>query len=787
MKKLELLAPAGSYESIIAAVNAGADAVYTGGKKFGARAYADNAGEDMLLKGLDYAHHFGVKVYMTVNTLLKDKEMEELEDYIKPYYEAGMDALIVQDIGVFSLLRERFPDLDIHISTQMSITGYRGAGLLYDMGASRVVPARELSLEEIRKIDKNCDIEIECFVHGALCYAYSGQCLMSSLIGGRSGNRGRCAQTCRLNYELYQEGKQGKKKLNKEKERNLLSCKDLCSLDILPDIAEAGVDSLKIEGRMKSPRYTAGVVGIWRKYVDLYASEGREGYRVEAGDRKLLLELFDRGGQTEGYYHMHNGKEMMAFAPKPEFRQANEEYFKYLEDTYINTFRKLPLYGKISIKAGERIRLHLAVKGIQDKEREEKTRKMQNTKLPIFEDKQEAKILAEVVVYGDIPQAAKTRAAESDEIKKQILKTGNTLYEFEKLDINLEEGLFIPNKALNELRRNAVAELEKEILRKYRRKYRENTGDKGGKSKKFSEAPSPKDREKKDKPLLHVVCEEKHQLEAVIDFCKNKEKKIKDTESSPSYIDEISFEADTTNPQLWKEYVDKLHKLGIAANLYLPHIFRSEAEEYFAKYETELKNAGFDGFLIRSLEEIVYLDGVFCKEAQKPLYIFDYTLYGFNIGAEKSLYELGAGRQTLPVELNLKELRRLGCKDKELIVYGKIPMMVSAQCLRKNTIGCDKNYSVLFLKDRYKKEMPVKNRCHFCYNSIYNADPISVLDIGDDILALKPSVLRLWLSTEEKPEIEELLRAYIRRFKLFKEAGEISKSFTRGHLKRGVE
>ena len=333
----ELLAPAGSFESMKAAVAAGADAVYIGGSRFGARAYADNLDEEKMLEAIDYAHLHGVSLYMTVNTLVKEKELDGLYDYIAPYYERGLDAVIVQDLGVLSAVRRWFPDMSVHASTQMTVTGVDGARLLKEMGVSRVVTARELSLGELRAIHENVDIEIESFVHGALCYCYSGQCLLSSLIGGRSGNRGRCAQPCRLPYdvkELLESGKeaeaergqeQGRKKtfgqrsaagkapaeeryLNGRDERYVMSLKDLCTLDILPDILESGVYSLKIEGRMKSPRYTAGVVSIYRKYVDLYLKEGRGGYRVDDRDRQILLELFDRGGHTEGYYRKHNGK-----------------------------------------------------------------------------------------------------------------------------------------------------------------------------------------------------------------------------------------------------------------------------------------------------------------------------------------------------------------------------------------------------------------------------------------------------------------------------------------------
>lgn len=257
---------------------------------------------------------------MTVNTLMKEQELHELYDYLLPYYRQGLDAVIVQDMGTFRFIRENFPGLPIHASTQMTITGAYGAGILNDLGADRVVTARELSLKEIAKIHDQVDVEIESFVHGALCYCYSGQCLFSSLIGGRSGNRGRCAQTCRLPYEVKREGQV----LSGGDDRYCLSLKDLSTLDIIPDLIEAGVYSMKIEGRMKSPRYTAGVVSIYRKYVDLYLAKGRKGYQVEGQDKKMLLDLFDRGGQTDGYYTRQNGRDMVVWKEKPAFREGNQ-------------------------------------------------------------------------------------------------------------------------------------------------------------------------------------------------------------------------------------------------------------------------------------------------------------------------------------------------------------------------------------------------------------------------------------------------------------------------------
>ena len=297
---MEVLAPAGSYDSFRAALTAGADAVYAGGPHFGARAYAENFTEEQLLEAIDEAHLHGRRFYLTVNTLVKDQELPQLYRYLEPLYRGGLDAVIVQDTGVFQVVRTCFPDLDIHASTQMTITGAEGARFLKECGAVRAVPARELSLEEIRHMKQAAGMEIECFVHGALCYCYSGQCLLSSLIGGRSGNRGQCAQPCRLHYASG--GKKG----------YLLSLKDICTLELIPDLIDAGIDSFKIEGRMKRPEYVAGVTSMYRKYVDLYQKSGRERFRVSEEDQEMLLDLYNRGGFHTGYYQQKNGRDMIA-------------------------------------------------------------------------------------------------------------------------------------------------------------------------------------------------------------------------------------------------------------------------------------------------------------------------------------------------------------------------------------------------------------------------------------------------------------------------------------------
>lgn len=302
-KKVEILAPAGSFECFEAALKAGADAVYLGGGSFGARAYADNFTEEKLLEVIDYAHLHGRKIYLTVNTLLKEKELEEqLYSYLLPYYRQGLDAVIVQDVGVLEFIREYFPDLPIHASTQMTVTNVSGAKFLEKQGVERVVPAREISLEEVKEIHDGTGLEVECFVHGALCYCYSGQCLLSSLIGQRSGNRGQCAQPCRLPYSTE----------NLKNPSYLMSLKDICTLDLIPDLIDAGVDSFKIEGRMKKPEYVALVTKMYRRYADLYLEKGRSSYVVDDTDRQQLLDLYNRGGSHEGYYRQHNGADMVS-------------------------------------------------------------------------------------------------------------------------------------------------------------------------------------------------------------------------------------------------------------------------------------------------------------------------------------------------------------------------------------------------------------------------------------------------------------------------------------------
>ena len=819
-RQVEILAPAGSFDSMKAAVAAGADAVYMGGSRFGARAYADNPDEKGLLEAIDYVHLHGRRLYMTVNTLFKEDELKELENYMLPYCERGLDGVIVQDLGALAFMRRHFPGLELHSSTQMTVTSVYGARMMKEMGCSRVVTAREMSLEEIRRIHDEADIEIESFVHGALCYCYSGQCLMSSLIGGRSGNRGRCAQPCRLPYSVYEPGdisrmngkhsvpeqagqagarsriseqtgkkNRGKKPassgqpgpspLNKSSERYVLSLKDLCTLDILPDIIEAGVYSLKIEGRMKSPRYTAGVVSIYRKYVDRYLEQGRDGYCVEPEDRKMLLDLFDRGGFTDGYYARHNGRGMVALREKTEFREGNQKLFEYLDKTYVEAELKEKVRGHVELAEGEPSRLTLEC-------RKEK-----------------------VQVLGQAPQAAEKQPMTREKVLKQLNKTGGSPFCFETLTAQIEGDLFLPVQALNELRRTGFQELETKLTGA-----RAMTGEGGmgaesrqeengadgaalviGHSSAALESRSvliqtaaPQSQpgltqspaQPPAQPVLTAFLEETAQLSPVL---------------ARGEISVVYLDADGFSPDQWRDIANRCHDRGKQCWLALPQIFRSHAQRYLGASRHLLCQAGFDGVLIRALEEIVWLKDLMEQEKPElPLpFGMDASVYGWNSRSAKVLASVGASVLAMPWELNSREMepvletcRGLGLTS-ELIIYGNAPMMVSAQCITNTVKGCTHKRGTLMMKDRTGAVLPVKNHCSFCYNTIYNPAPLSLLGSEKLVRRLRAERLRLQFTVEGTEQTEKVLDAFIGSFVYDRDVEVPFRDFTRGHFKRGVE
>lgn len=748
-KRAELLAPAGSFASLKAAVAAGADAVYMGGARFGARAYAQNADQDEMIAAIEYAHLHGCRLYMTVNTLFKENELGELYEYLLPYYKAGLDGVIVQDLGALSFIREHFPGIELHASTQMTITSVYGAKELKRLGCCRVVPAREVSLEEIRRIYDETGMDIETFVHGALCYCYSGQCLMSSLIGGRSGNRGRCAQPCRLPYRVY--GQENGTAVNKEDQKCVLSMKDLCTLDILPQILEAGVFSLKIEGRMKSPRYTAGVVRIYRKYLDRYLEYGSEGYYVEPEDKKELLDLFDRGGFTSGYYTRHNGRDMIALKEKPEFRETNKELFDFLDREYVETEKKEPVEGYAYLAEGLPSVLTLTCGDIS------------------------------VTVSGQEPQAAKNQPMTREKVIRQLGKTGATAFEFTELEAEVCGALFLPVQALNELRREGFEALTEAIQNQWRRKAPEagevqNGADSGEKSSRAAgcAGPVPDESAGKRPMYLTVSAETGDQLSAAL---------------AVPEVRRICLDASSFQPERWAEFVQLIHQAGKECYLTLPHIFRTHAIGFFRTYRSCLEQAGFDGLLIRAFEEIQWM-----REEQISFSAsFDASVYAWNHGAVHTLKEEQAAFITAPWELNSRELEPVfeACRREglpaELIVYGRAPMMVSAQCITKTVKGCSKCPSLLWMKDRTGARLPVQNHCAFCYNTILNPLPVSLHGCADSVKRLAPEGLRLCFTIETGEETKAVLNAFAAEFIRGENVEPPFTEFTRGHFRRGVE
>ena len=731
--KIELLAPAGSYEGFEAALGAGADAVYVGGAMFGARAYARNFDEEELLRAIDVAHLHGKKLYLTVNTLLKNRELkEELVSYLEPYYNGGLDAVIVQDLGVFSLLKREFPGLHLHASTQMTVTGPEGMKFLADQGATRVVAARELSLEELSRMHKACPIEIEAFVHGALCYSYSGQCLMSSLLGGRSGNRGRCAQPCRLPYQV----KNFRTKTYEKGEFCPLSLKDICTIEILPEIIDAGVTSLKIEGRMKQPSYTAGVTGMYRKYLDLLLEKGPENYHVAERDKKYLLDLFNRGGSCTGYYQMGNGPMMMAFTNEKKTGEVS------LEPKQL----KVKIKGQLSLTPGLPAILHVTCKD------------------------------AEAMAYTGEVQYAKNQPVTKERVLQQLDKLGNTIFTWEDLDIQMNDAVFVPMKVLNEIRHQALEELTEKLLKKHRR-------DVGLERVKqiaagtFSEIHTAV-------PCKNVPVGREAYI-PIYASCEN-------AEAAQILCQSEGIQGVYLPYMLMEKYLHTGLTNGKEMYLSLPHITRENPPEGYMEQVTQWLEAGMKGFLVRNLESYSALAQLgFADKC-----VLDHSLYTWNDESIHFWKKQNVLRNTVPLELNSKELRHRENTGSEMVVYGRLPLMHSAQCVRKNTFGCNGQEEHLVLKDRYDKEFPVVCYCHPwkmgntktagpCYNIIYNSLPYGLLREASAVKELGVSSVRLSFTIEDGKETEQIVEDFVAAYQENRVSGEYE--FTKGHFKRGAQ
>ena len=811
-RMVELLAPAGSYESLRAAVNAGADAVYIGGSRFGARAYADNPDEDALLDGIRYCHLHGKKLYMTVNTLLKEEELEqELYSYLFPYYQAGLDGVIVQDFGVVQYLAEHFPKLPVHASTQMTITGCDSVRVLQRHGVTRVVPARELSLDEVQQIIEETGIEVETFVHGALCYCYSGQCLFSSMIGGRSGNRGRCAQPCRLPFRR-EDGERNM--LGSQK--YLLSMKDLCTLELLPEIVGAGIASLKIEGRMKRPEYTAGVVSIYRKYLDRLEQMGGKPkhWKADPEDLRTLMDLYNRGGFTEGYYHQHNGPKMMSMERPNHFGteaarlilqkkggiQAQALEYLYPGDVLESHDTSFSMTVKEEIKTGGRLVLpknSIRPNGNELLYRTKSELLLRKLREAYVEQEQKIKINGVLKISAwepamlelycgtvrvevrseEIAQPAKSRPVDAVAARKQIEKTGNTMCIFEQLTVSVEDGLFFPLRALNELRRQGIEALTEKLLGHYTR-----NGQPQQEREELTRADVEKVLPKQKGMQLTVSVQTLDQLEAVV---------RQPGGIAGVYVDLLV--AGTGRYQLdvgkLRVLVQRIKEAGLSCWLNFPPVFRAQDRRLLELEAMQALLPEFDGFLLHTLDELGYVQ---LRGRDGQIWIGDDTFYAYNGKASGFLVQEGVDRRTLPAELNFKELLRL-CNagpdgETELVVYGRQALMHSAQCVTKNTSVCTQMPECGYLKDRKNAEFPVVNRCVTCCNTIYNSVPLDLSCCRKEIETLSPNYVRAVFTVESGEEtaavLDRLKQLYVGGRMLFASDGQDG---TRGHFRRGVE
>ncbi len=702
-KDFELLAPAGNLEILKGVIESGADAVYVGGSMFGARAYANNFTEEELLEAIDFAHLRGVKVYLTVNTLIKNSEFSKLYDYLLVYYKRGLDAVIVQDIGVVKAIHEYFPSMEIHTSTQMTVTGADGVRFLSQFGVTRVVMAREVSLAEMKRIHEETGMELEAFVHGALCYSYSGQCLFSSILGGRSGNRGRCAQPCRLPYTV--EGK---------KDEYILSLKDMCGIKALDKLHDAGVYSLKIEGRMKQLEYACGVVKYYRSYIDSMKP-------VTDADYDRIKALGNRCGFTDRYYFDHNGSDMVTYV-KPNFVSNAAEPSPEK--------RKLSIEGELVLREGE------------------------PGSLTVKRGDVTYKALIEPV------SAALKAPLDKKAAIDRINKTGDTDFEFSHIKAQIGENVFVPNGALNKLRRDAISGLCDKLLEKYYRNDARYTD-----MSRLTALPE------------HVVKSDAAHDEAINDYttiCSCMTRAQLDTLIGYECFDVFYLDFDMydrkTLIQQFADDVQSLTKRNKKVYLMLPTIFRADSSDYFVSIAKELDKVSFEGFVVKNYEELYLTENLFTGKKV----ILDHNMYTFNDVSKSAFFEHGVSGDTVPLELNSREIMHRNNIGSQMIVYGYYPLMTTANCVHKNTKGCDKKQKLIYLKDRYNKSFAVCNNCKECYNTIYNSLPTM---LTKNISKLKEAGIRSFrysFTIETPKQIKAVMDDKVAEY-------------TNGHYKRGVE
>ena len=780
MKKVELLAPAGSMESLYAAINNGADAVYLGGSKFSARAYASNFDNENMKIAVDYCHSYNVKIYVTMNTLLKENELNEAIKYVGYLYEIGVDALIIQDLGLLKLIEERYPDFEVHASTQMTVHNGEGALYFKEKGFHRIVLSRELSLDEIKYISKDLNIETEIFVHGALCVAYSGKCLMSSMIGGRSGNRGRCAQPCRKEYVLESTE-------NGNKKGYLLSPKDMCTIDNMKDIINSGTYSLKVEGRMKRPEYVAGVIGNYRKAIDKELEN--KDFNIKEG-KKVLLQLFNREGFSSAYMKKNVGRDMMSYSfpkntglelgkvesdgsivlkqdlgigdgirykdkgftlskilingnevkkafvgdkvklfPKEYkkgdvlFRTSSKELFDSLEGGIRPYIRKLDLVGEVIFKLHEPIILRTTFNG----------------------EKYEVK--------GDVVETAERKPLDRSRIEENLMKSGDYPYKFSKIIFNEFEDGFLRVSSLNNLRR----ELFDTIIKKNNSKYRRRRNSTNNKCDIITKEPKIID--------MLFTCTTKEQLNTLIE---NGAKNIA---------------VDLFNKSRLGIGINDIKELeNFDIYLLLPEIIKTEFNGITNVIE---KCKPFIKGLVTSNA------GIFKKYKDELIIIGDYKLNVYN-SQSLEFYRKDINNVTLSLEITRKEIKE-AMKNKlsgiSYVIYGKTEVMVSEYCPVGSSFGgknTNNECNEACTRDEFTlvDEMNARFRVmtdKFCRSHILNSAPLNLIEEMEDLKSLGIDSFRVDFKDESKNEVLNVLDMLSGRVEIE------GKYYTKGHYRRGVE
>ena len=835
MDKIELLAPAGDWEAFLAAVENGADAVYLGGKLFNARQFASNFDIERLTEAIRYAHVRGVSIYLTMNTLMSDEELWEGIDFLKEAYLAGIDGVIVQDLGFAKIVKHLFPDMPIHGSTQMTIYNLEGVETLNKIGFERVVLARELSLEEIKDIAKNTSTEIEVFVHGALCISYSGQCLMSSIIGGRSGNRGKCAQPCRLPFELVE--KESGKAVAGKKGAYLMSPKDLCSVQILNRLKDAGVKSLKIEGRMKGSEYVAIVTRTYRKYLDKYVikdvSNACGEYVVEDKDIMEVTQVFNRGGFSRGYFEGKLGSSMMSYEKPKNWGVYLGKVIAYDRPSLaikLKLSTDILLGDGIEVWNGEEQSPSTVVSGLEIKGKKVESAKageivtIRNIKGNIAKDNKvyktsdkklnsaalesiSGKFYRKVPIFGNLKininepvhltvkddlgnnvtvigsvlaEEALKRPVTKERVLEQMAKTGQTPFEFLEMDISIDENISIPISEINNIRRNALEQLELKRGLRYSRKLSKDFDEKEKSMMYF-----PGNVQNKDKKLLISACI--YKFDENIDY-------------GSLEIDRLYFPFSALLSKKAKERISNLKGKEVYA--YIPSITRGNYDKLIRSRLSELMELGIEGLLVGNIGHI--------NRDKYPSHINiigDYSLNCFNSSSLEQLAQLGLNSITLSVELTLNQIRNLANipgLSKEVIVYGRIPLMTSEYCPVGSIAGgfdsktkcsavCDKGE--YYLKDRIGAKFPILCDKIDCRSTIFNSNVLLLEENIGKIKGAGVDIIRLNFTDETYGEMSDAVNLHKDLVAFGKKALESHREvidrikklgFTKGHYFRGV-